>query len=295
MNSRGITGKWKAIWHSSPSAPKYSTTSAGPLVGLAEQDPVGVLRVDLLADPLEELVGAREVLAVGALLLEQVGHRVEPEAVDAEVEPELQRLDDGVLDPRVLEVEVGLVAEEAVPEVLLAHRVERPVGRLGVDEDDARVGVGLVGVGPDVEVAVRAVRVGARRLEPRVLVGRVVHDEVDDHPDAALVRRVDELHEVAERAELRQHVGEVADVVAAVAQRRPEERRQPDAVDPEPVEVVELVGEAGEVAGAVAVAVLERPDQHLVEDRALVPVRVALAPRAGRRSCRSPRSRPRAS
>ncbi len=29
MNSRGITGKWKAIWHSSPSSPKYSTTSAG--------------------------------------------------------------------------------------------------------------------------------------------------------------------------------------------------------------------------------------------------------------------------
>ena len=28
MNMRGITGKWKAMWHSSPS-PKYSTTSAG--------------------------------------------------------------------------------------------------------------------------------------------------------------------------------------------------------------------------------------------------------------------------
>ena len=100
-------------------------------------------------------MGGGEVLAVGALLLEQVGHGVEPEAVDAEVEPELQRLDDRLLHPRVLEVEVRLVAEEAVPEVLLAHRVEGPVGRLGVDEDDARVGVGLVGVGPHVEVAVR--------------------------------------------------------------------------------------------------------------------------------------------
>ena len=35
-----------------------------------------------------------------------------------------------------------------------------------------------------------------------------------------------------------------ADVVAAVAQRRPEERRQPDAVDAEPLEVVELLGQA---------------------------------------------------
>ncbi|CAB4946739.1 unannotated protein [freshwater metagenome] len=28
MNIRGMTGKWNAMWHSSPS-PKYSTTSAG--------------------------------------------------------------------------------------------------------------------------------------------------------------------------------------------------------------------------------------------------------------------------
>ena len=28
MNIRGITGKWNAMWHSSPS-PKYWTTSAG--------------------------------------------------------------------------------------------------------------------------------------------------------------------------------------------------------------------------------------------------------------------------
>ena len=28
MNMRGMTGKWKAMWHSSPS-PKYDTTSAG--------------------------------------------------------------------------------------------------------------------------------------------------------------------------------------------------------------------------------------------------------------------------
>ena len=130
----------------------------GPLVGLGEQHAVGVLGVDHLADLLEELVRLREVLAVGALLLEQVGHGVEPEAVDAEVEPEPQDVEHRLLHGRVLVVEVGLVAEEPVPVVLLADRVEGPVGRLGVDEDDARVGVLLVGVGPDVEVAVRARR-----------------------------------------------------------------------------------------------------------------------------------------
>ena len=28
MNIRGMTGKWKAMWHSSPS-PKYATASSG--------------------------------------------------------------------------------------------------------------------------------------------------------------------------------------------------------------------------------------------------------------------------
>ncbi len=38
-------------------------------------------------------------------------------------------------------------------------------------------------------------------LEPRVLVGGVVDDEVDDHADAAVVGLVDQLDEVAQRSE----------------------------------------------------------------------------------------------
>jgi hypothetical protein len=127
-----------------------------PLVRLAEHHPVRVELVHLLADPLEEVVGLREVLAVRADPLEQVRHGVQAEAVDAHVEPELQHVDHGLLHGRVVVVEVRLVAEEAVPEVLLADRVPGPVRGLGVDEDDPRLGVRLVGVGPHVVVAVRA-------------------------------------------------------------------------------------------------------------------------------------------
>ena len=159
-----------------------------------------------------------------------------------------------------------------MPVVLLAHRVPGPVGRLGVDEDDARFLVELVGVGPDVEVAVRPVGVLAAGLEPRVLVAGVVHDEVDDHADVALVRLVEEVVEVLDGAGLGKDVGVVGDVVAAVAQGRGEERRHPQAVDAQPVQVVELLGQAAEVADAVAVGVLERPHQDLVEDGRLEPV-----------------------
>ena len=164
------------------------------------------------------------------------------------------------------------MVEEPVPEVLAAHRVPRPVRRLGVDEDDPGLVVQVVGVGPHVEVAVRPVGVAAGLLEPRVGVAGVVHDEVDDHADAALVRLVEEVVEVLDRAALGEDVGVVGDVVAAVAQRRGEERRDPQAVDAQPLQVVELLDQAPEVAGPVGVGVAERPDQHLVEDGGLEPL-----------------------
>ena len=76
-------------------------------------------------------------------------------------------------------------------------------------------------------------------------------------------------------------VVEVRDVVAAVAQRARVERQQPDAVDADLLQVVELVGEPAEVAGAVVVAVVEAAQVDLVEDRRLEPLRLALEPVPG--------------
>ena len=76
----------------------------------------------------------------------------------------------------------------------------------------------------------------------------MVHDEVGDDADAAPVRLVEQRDEVVDGAELGQHLVEVADVVAAVAQRRVVERRQPEAVDAEPLQVVELFGQPAQVA-----------------------------------------------
>src|SRR4051812_15323036 len=148
--------------------------------------------------------------------------------------------------------------------------------------DAPGVGVAGVVVGPDVEVAVGTLGIAAAGLEPGGLVRGVVHDEVDDHAHAAGVGRLEELLEVLDVPELGQHRGVVADVVATVAQGRGEERRQPEAVDAEPLQVVELVHHAAQVADAVGVAVGEASDEHLVEDRALVPLRVG----AGRGECR---------
>ena len=93
-----------------------------------------------------------------------------------------------------------------------------------------------------------------------------------------LVRLVDEAAEVVHDAVVGVDAEEVGDVVAAVAQRRGVHRQEPDAVDPEPLEVLELLGQPAQVAGAVAVAVEEAADVDLVEDRALEPQRIGLEP-----------------
>jgi hypothetical protein len=63
------------------------------------------------------------------------------------------------------------------------------------------------------------VRVVHRVLEPRVLVGRVPGDEVQQHPDAAPPGGVDQLREVVTRAVARVDREVVGHVVAGVAHR----------------------------------------------------------------------------
>ncbi len=146
-----------------------------PLVRLGEQHPVLVVRVDVARAALQEVVRLGQVLAVRALAFVEVGHGVEAQAVDAHVEPEVERLNHGVHHGGVVEVQIRLVRVEAVPVVRVRHRVPGPVGRLEILEDDARVRVLVRRVAPDVEVAPLTARLRARGpLKPRVLVRRVV-------------------------------------------------------------------------------------------------------------------------
>ena len=91
----------------------------------------------------QELVRLGQVLAVGALALEEVGHRVEAQAVDAHVEPEVDDLEHRLAHARVVEVQVGLVGVEAVPVVRPWRPDPRSSWTLEVLEDDARVLVAL--------------------------------------------------------------------------------------------------------------------------------------------------------
>ena len=100
----------------------------------------------------------------------------------------------------------------------------------------------------------------------------MVDDEVHHQLHVPRVQLRDQLVELLERAEERVDVVVVGDVVAVVGHRRAVDRAQPDDVDAEQLEMVEVVQDPAEVADAVTVAVGEAARVDLVDHGGLPPV-----------------------
>ncbi len=167
--------------------------------------------------------------------------------------------------------------EEAGPEVRIGRPVPRPVRGLEVLEDDPRFLVAIRRIAPYVEIALHAAGGRApRALEPRVLVGGVVEDELRDDADVAALGLLDDDLQVGDGAHVRVNVHVVGDVVAVVFAGRRTQGQQPDGRDAEVFDVVELGGEPCEIADAVPVRVVERARAELVDDRVLVPERIVV-------------------
>ena len=229
--------------------------------------------VDLRADSLEDLVGLGKVLVVGAFALAQVRHRIEPQAIDTGLEPEVHRVEDGAQHLRIVEIQIGLVGVEPVPVVRAGFRVPRPVRLFGVEKDDAGAGVSLIGIAPNIESARGRARLGrARALKPGVLVRGVVDDELGDDSDAAGVGGAHEAAHVGRGAVVWMHAPVLGDVIAVVAQGRRIERQQPDRRHAQFANVVQLFDQTAKVADAVVVGVIERLDVGLVDHGVAVPV-----------------------
>ena len=124
------------------------------MIGFGEQHAVRIiLNPAARGSGWQDRVRLRQVFVVGAIALDQIGHGVQPQPVHAEVEPELHDAEHGVENARIVEVEIWLVAIKPMPEIGPADRIPGPVRLLGIDEDDARVQMALVGIRPHIKVA----------------------------------------------------------------------------------------------------------------------------------------------
>src|SRR5215207_8514837 len=118
---------------------------------------------------------------------------------------------------------------------------------------------------PHVEGVMGRLTTHPRRFEPRMLIGSVLHDQIDDDANAALAGRSREVDEVAERAEPSIHAVIVHYVVTAVALRARIEGHQPHTCDAEPCEIVELARQSVEVAHAIAIRIEEGADVYAID------------------------------
>ena len=161
----------------------------GPLVRFGQQHAAGIVRIDISSDFAEKRMGFRQVLAVGSFALEEIRNGVQTQPVHAHRKPVFQHLKYRFPHLRIVVIQVGLMAVEAMPIVSLGHGIPGPVGGLEILEDNAGLLVFLGHVAPDVVVAVPAPRFGPPRpLKPGMLVGRVVDDQFRNHFQSPAVR-----------------------------------------------------------------------------------------------------------
>ena len=105
-----------------------------------------------------------------------------------------------------------------------------------------------------------------------MLIRSMVGHEVDNHADPAAMRLRDQPLEGGEVAKVRMDAAVVADVVTPVVERRGIYRVQPDGVDAERAQIVEMRGDAVEIADTVAVRIGKRAWIDLIEDGTLPPL-----------------------
>ena len=208
------------------------------------------------------------------------------------VQPEAEDILYFLQHGRVVIVEVRLAPGKQVEVIFAPLRVELPA--VLSEKAGPVVGQGPVrpAWGPVVVVRIGAGFVPAL-LEPVVLCGGVVDDEVHEDADAPPPGLVDQLLHVLHGAVLRVNLPIVADIVAIIRVGGAVHGAQPDGPHPQLLEVVQAADDAGDVPDAVAVGILEAAGVDLVDERVLPPLHLRRPPgrwgRGRRRTgCRAP-------
>ena len=124
----------------------------------------------------------------------------------------------------------------------------------------------VFGIFPDIIVTVRVVFGLATFDKPFMFVRAVVHDQVHDDFDPSFVGRGKHAVEVFHGSELRHNISVVRDVVTVVIIGRFVDRRQPDHINAEFFEIIQMHCDTVQVADSIPVTVLKGAWIDLIND-----------------------------
>jgi len=242
-----------------------------PLIGLGDQDSVGILLVDQAAHLLEEFVRFGQILAIGPLALIEIGHSVGTKTVDTQIQPKTDDVEHLLMDDRVVVIQIGLAGVKAVPKVLPGDFVIGPVRRLHIQKDDTRFGVFLRRVAPYEVIPIGRVAVGPGGLEPGVLLGTMVHHQIGHDAKAARMGGIEERLEILNCAEIGMNAAIIGHIIPVIFQGRWVHRLHPDAIDTQRANIVQLGDSSLKIAVAVAVGIATSANVQLKKYYLLIP------------------------
>src|SRR5262245_3631836 len=104
-----------------------------------------------------------------------------------------------------------------------------------------------------------------------MLIGGVVHNQINEHANATLLGAMGKIDKIAKCAVARIDAVIVRDVVPVIAMRRGLERHQPNGGDAEAVQIVEPPRQAAKIADAVTIGIHVGADREAINDGILVP------------------------
>ena len=157
-------------------------------------------------------------------ILEEIIDRVEPETIDAAIQPEPQHAFHVINHRRIAVIEIRLLRQKAVHVILLAPRVPGERRAAKHRQPIARRRAIGARVDPDIPVGFGIAAVAAGLSEKRMFVGRMVQHLINDHLQPQAMRPCHQRVKIGQGAKDRIDIGIVRHVIAHVQHRRGEDR-----------------------------------------------------------------------
>ena len=212
----------------------------------------------------------RRIVREGQILFD-IDDGVDPEARKALVQPPVHHVVELLPHHRIFPVQIRLLLGKHMEIVFVraGHRLPAAAAEIG-----AQIAGRIAVFAPaEIEVVrVLSLWVGQSLSEPFVLIGAVVDDQIHDDVHIPLFRLVQQLVKLLHGAELPGNAVIVGDVIALIGKGRGIDGRQPENVNAQAFQIIQLGQNSCQIADAVTVGVEKALGINLIGNLVVPPL-----------------------
>ena len=203
------------------------------------------------------------------ILCDLIDH-IQPEAFHALIHPKTDEAVKSLTDLGIFPVQIRLLRHKLV-EVPLSQLRHKGPGRSAKDGHHIIGRGNTVTVPPDEIIVVGIILPLQRLLKPNVLIGAMVQHQIHDDGNISFPSLADQLLHILHRAEHGVDGAVVGHIVAVVHLGRSANRTQPNAVNAQLLQIIQMRDDALQVTHTAAGGILKAFGVDLIEDSRLPP------------------------